>query len=56
MPVDTSCPEAAYLTKDNIVHPGSVAQVAAAEVRARSEMTQKLGVAVTGGSIRKGSG
>lgn len=53
MPVQTTCPEAAYLTKDNIVHPGSATQVSAAEARARSELSQKIGLTVTGGAIKR---
>lgn len=59
--VATYCPEAAYLTKDNIVHPQSNrgaagdAHVAAAEATARIEMAQRRGVSsVTGGAIKKG--
>lgn len=52
--VQTTCPEAAYLSKDNIVLPLSTTQVAAAEARARAELTQKFGVTITGGSIRQG--
>ena len=61
MDVETHCPEAAYLTKPNIVHPQSNrgtagdAHVAAAEAIARAEIAQRHnGVAVTGGAIKKG--
>lgn len=60
--VDTSCPEAAYLTKGNIVHPMSAfpalaaGVIATAEAKARLAMADRNGgVAVTGGSIKKGA-
>lgn len=60
MSKETFSPEAAYLTSPNIVHPQSIrgtpgdAYVTADEGRARSELTARRGVNVTGGTIRKG--
>jgi hypothetical protein len=54
--VERCSPEAAYLTKPNIVHPGSATQVAALEVQARAELSTRVGVngsSVTGGSIKR---
>lgn len=55
--VAKSCPEAALLTKPNIIHPSTVAAVVAAdEARARLEIAQRLSVtSVTGGSIKTGT-
>jgi hypothetical protein len=56
--VERSSPEAAYLTKPNIVHPqsGNAAVVAAAEAAGRADIAlRKGGVAVTGGAIKKGN-
>lgn len=52
--VERCSPEVAYLTKPNIVHPGTAAQVSALEVIARAELsTRKGGTTVTGGSIKR---
>jgi hypothetical protein len=60
MPVDNTTPDTAYLTKPNIVHPRSEAkdavgllEVTAAEARARATMTERIGVTVSGGSIKR---
>ena len=59
--METYSPAANYLTRDNIVHPLSNlpgtqgdARIAADEVRARAEATDRHGTTATGGSIRKG--
>lgn len=55
MPIETCSPDAAYLTKTNIVHPGTAAQVTAAETKARADIAEKNnGVTVTGGAIKRG--
>lgn len=61
MTVSTFSPEANYLTRTNIVHPASNAgtaagdaTIAAAEVAARADSTARLGVTVSGGTIKKG--
>ena len=61
MSVHSFSPEANYLSRNNIVHPASNlpgtqgdAVVAAAETAARAEASQRLGVTVSGGAIRKG--
>jgi hypothetical protein len=55
MSIENCSPDAAYLTKNNIVHPGSAAQVTAAEAKARADIAERRnGVAVTGGSIKRG--
>lgn len=54
MSLDTYTAEAAYLTKTNIVHPGSAAQVTAAEAAARTEIAARKGLTVSGGSIKRG--
>lgn len=53
MSVDTFTPATAYLTKPNIVHPGSAAQVTAIEDAARVELSTRRGVSVTGGTIKR---
>lgn len=55
MSLHTFSPEANYLTRDNIVHPRSsnAAVVAADEARARTEISQRTGLTVSGGSIKK---
>lgn len=56
--VHPASPDTAYLTKNNIVHPRSgdaAAVVTDAEARARVELSTRLGVTVTGGSIQTGS-
>ncbi|MGZ6852655.1 MAG: hypothetical protein ACXVGB_00605 [Mycobacteriaceae bacterium] len=54
MSLPTTTPDCVYLTKPNIQHPGSAAQATAAEVAARVELNQRLGLTVTGGSIKQG--
>lgn len=57
---ETVSPQAAYLTKDNIVHPQSNrgtagdAAVAADEARARAELQARTGLTISGGNIKKG--
>lgn len=47
-------PEVVYLSRDNIVHPGSAAQATAAEAAARLDLASRLTVAsVSGGSIKR---
>lgn len=52
MDVEHCNPEAAYLTKNNIVHPGT-APVAVLEATARAELSQRKSFTVTGGSIKR---
>lgn len=55
MSIENCSPEAAYLTKTNIVHPGSATQVTAAEAKARADIADKRnGVVITGGLIKRG--
>ncbi len=58
MPVDTRTADHAYFTKSNIVHPGTAAEVAAAEARARTELgvdhSANAAATVTGGAIKRG--
>lgn len=55
--VHPASPETAYLTKNNIVHPRSdnADVIAAEEDAARAELSRRLGVTVTDGSITTGS-
>lgn len=55
--VHPATPATAYLTKDNIIHPRSdnADVVAADEEAARTELSERLGVTVTDGSIQTGS-
>jgi hypothetical protein len=54
MSVETATPATAYLTKTNIVHPGSATQVTADETAARAELASRKNVAsVTGGAIKR---
>jgi hypothetical protein len=43
-----------YLTKGNIQHPGSSAQATAAATAARTELSQRTGLTVTGGTVPQG--
>lgn len=43
MAVESVSPEAAYATKDNIVHPGSPEQAAAAAEKAQADLTEAIG-------------
>lgn len=55
MTLITSTPDTVYLTKGNIVRPGTQAEATAAEVAARAEIATKVGVSsVTGGTIKRG--
>jgi hypothetical protein len=54
MDVERCSPEAAYLTKPNIVAPVTAAQATAMEAAARLEIAQRKGsVTVTGGTIKR---
>jgi hypothetical protein len=54
MSVETVSPAATYLTKTNIVYPGSAAQATADEAAARAEIAARKNVAsVTGGAIKR---
>lgn len=53
MDVEICSPEAAYLTKVNIVHPGTAAQVTALETAARTELGTRKNASVSGGSIKR---
>lgn len=52
---ETTCPEANYLTRDNIVVPVHLppALVTEMETRARAEIGARNGTTVTSGSIKK---
>jgi hypothetical protein len=52
---ETTCPEANYLTRDNIVVPAHypAALVTEMETRARAEIGARNGTTVTSGSIKK---
>lgn len=52
MSVDTFTADTAYLTKPNIIHPGSAGQKTAAEAAARVELSARRGLTVTGGTIK----
>lgn len=61
MSIETSSPAANYLTRDNIVHPLSNlpgtqgdARITELEATARTDLALRNGLAVTGGSIKKG--
>ena len=54
MSLPTTSPDCVYLVKDNIAHPGSAAQATAAAVAARAELAQRLGLTVSGGTIKQG--
>lgn len=58
MSVESISPEAAYLTKNNIVHTGTAAEVAAAEAKARADLQALYGknapAVVSGGTIKRG--
>jgi hypothetical protein len=55
MSIVTTTPEACYLTKQNIQHPGTSTQATAAEATARLEIAARLGITtVSGGTIKQG--
>lgn len=58
MSIETISAEAAYLTKPNIVYPGTAAEAAAAEAKARADLQALHGknaaVTVSGGAIKRG--
>lgn len=54
MPIETVSPEATYLTKSNILHPGTAAQATAAEVKGRADISVVLGVtSISGGTVKR---
>jgi hypothetical protein len=61
MPAETSyTPDTNYIGRTNIIHPSvetehGDAVVAAAEARARTELSNRLSVTVTDGTINKGA-
>lgn len=52
MSVESFTAASAYLTKANIIHPGSAAQKTTAEGEARAELSARRGLTVTGGTIK----
>lgn len=51
--IATSSPEATYATKPNIAHPGTAAQVTAANAAANAEIGTRLGLTVSGAAIKQ---
>ncbi len=54
MSIETVSPEATYLTKSNIHHPGTATQATAAEVKGRADISAVIGVtSITGGTVKR---
>lgn len=57
MGIETTSAEACYFSKGNVMHPGSAADVAAAEAKARIDIaalhSKHAAAAVTGGAIKR---
>lgn len=52
--MENMSPEAVYLTKGNIAHPGTAAEVTAAEVKARADIATQLGPNGTAATVTAG--